>query len=226
MRYRSRNKMLAAFGPYAPVFDPIGEDTTPYLSLLGLDPQRSLAAVEIVRFANRKENAGPARHAMLTDDNWRPHVVGAVATYFDPSAESIMDCWIAIDAGSWVTPQLAAVVSAVDPNFAGEATTRLEDGIRVVGNGTFGLSSALELHSAQGPAGTTARSAKTAASLLALLPKSDPSSALTELVEKDIDNSGEIATRWLAAIKLIPPTDKHSATGPKPNWVKRLWHRI
>jgi hypothetical protein len=219
--------MLKAFGPYAVVFDRIEEDTTPYLRLLGLDRQRSLTVVEIIGKANRGNGAAAARHAMLTDENWRLHLVAGVATYFDPSTESINDCWAAIDAGSWVTPQLAAVVSAVDPNFTDEATMRLDNGAPLLGNGRFGLSSALELHSAQGPAGTTARSAKLAASLLALLPKSNPSSALADLVAKDIDNSGQIASRWLESIKQISPIDQSPITASDPtNWARRLLQKF
>ena len=46
---------------------------------------------------------------MFDDPNWRPHLVGAIALILDDGSRlSPTALWHAIDAGSWVIPQLVS----------------------------------------------------------------------------------------------------------------------
>jgi hypothetical protein len=71
----------------------------------------------------------PAREicALLNGLDWREHLVGGIASILgqQQSAPVIAALWSAFDEGSWVSPQLAVVVSLVDPAFAEHARERI-----------------------------------------------------------------------------------------------------
>jgi len=147
----------------------------------------------------------------LASNQLAPSFVGAVAIATLPQDhEANNELWAAIDSGSWVTPQLAAVAFLRDPMFADHAWERLRSGCRVNTFRSAGVS-AVERHISGCPGGSVKRSAKTAASLVrlvGLLPQqpagliaqaSTPD--LVSLVSKDIDSSGSIAEGWLKILK-------------------------
>jgi hypothetical protein len=64
--------------------------------------------------------------ALLRFGNWRMVLVGAAAMLAGAaSAENVQRAWEALDRGSWVAPQLAAVLLLVDGAFEPEARARL-----------------------------------------------------------------------------------------------------
>ena len=165
----TREKMLTSFGPFAVVFQPIGDDEWPYFSLLHLHDERVAVVVELIRAVSRKDDAEPYTLTLLWDVNWRPHLVGAIAGYFRKTDATVAQIWRAVDAGSWVTPQLSAVLSLIDDRFIDCSLERLASYCPLSNDPQYSIDSPIERHNAQGPAGSRNRSAKAASSLLALL---------------------------------------------------------
>ena len=199
--YASRDEMLAAFGPFAAIFQPMGEDKTPYLSLLGLQDEGSTKVIRAIRNSVNQSDTASYVLTLLRDVNWRPHLVGAIACYYDTNDDSVAQMWAAVDAGSWVTPQLTVVLSLCDDDFVDNASRRLDRFCPLSSDPEYSLDSPIQRHSAQGPAGSSHRSSKTAASLLALLPadigvRFDSNTSLQKLVADDFDGSAETATSW------------------------------
>jgi len=151
---------------------------------------------------------------MLHEPDWRPQLVGAVAAFLGVrSAAIISQLWLAFDTGSWVSPQLAAVLSRVDPKFADHAVSRLAERCPTIANPAIEAAPPLEKHVARGSAGPILRSCKAVAALLRLLetePEHDSrvlalqdDEELVQMVATDVDKGGEIATRWLNRIVKI-----------------------
>ena len=189
------------------IFAPLLKRTIVYLKLLHLDGPEATGAVSLVmKCCASVPNPYEDICRLLRQNNWRSHLVAAVALATLPSnTEANIELWNAIDKGSWVTPQLAVVGLLRDPMFADRARETLRSGCSVDASQAARLSAA-ERHSSTGPGGRVERSAKTAASLVALvglLPETDwlvaeaASADLMNLLDKDIDSSGMIAERWL-----------------------------
>jgi hypothetical protein len=157
---------------------------------------------------------------LLAESNWRPHLVAAVAVIVSRfNAERASLLWRRLDYGSWVTPQIAAALFLVDPDFVSQARTRLEAKCPVDSSEDLSLTP-LARHSATGPAGSVQRSAKAAASLLQLAEMASPiplwlqelrsSKEMQLLLAQDIDESAGIALEWLNRIREIigePPNN-------------------
>lgn len=198
--------MLDAFGQFAVVFEPMGDDRTPYLCLLHLHDERSVNVVNAIRGATEHDSADNCIVTLLRDVDWRPHLVGAIAAHFRPSANAIAQMWAALDAGSWVTPQLAAILTNCDSAFRDRALDRLNSLCPHSNDPEYSIESPIERHSAQGPAGSHHRSAKSAASLSSLLKCDCPDhdlvktldvhAKLQQLIGDDFDNSGDVAISW------------------------------
>jgi hypothetical protein len=186
------------------IFDPLLKGTVVYLKLLHLDGSEAVSLV--MKCCASVSNPYEDICRLLRQINWRSHLVAAVALATLPgSTEANYELWNAIDKGSWVTPQLAAVAFLRDPMFACRARVRLRSGCPVDALHATKVSAA-ERHSSTGPGGSVERSAKTAASLVALvglLRETDwlvveaASADLMNLLDKDVDSSGMIAERWL-----------------------------
>ncbi len=203
--YDSRQEILAAFGPFAVVFEPINNDTTPYLSLLHLHDQHSLVVVRAIRDAVSKPNSASCKLSLLRDVNWRPQLVGVIATHYAPTNDAISQLWAALDSGSWVTPQIASILSRCDPTFVGSAVSRLTDLCPLSNDPEYSIYSRMKHHSSQGQADSHHRSSKSAAALFALLPAdvSDQFASnadLHKLIGADHDDSADTATSWLARL--------------------------
>jgi hypothetical protein len=216
MGYSTRySEIIKLFGQLAPLtlmpsdfgaFSPVFETAHGYLALLNLSADDSADAVRLVRQCAATDVGRASVLTLLADLNWRPTLVAAVAAAFLPSDTGITEAlWHRIDAGSWVVPQIAVVLAAIDPDFELHARQRLEAHCPLDSSELRALTM-VERHSAAGPAGGTERSAKTVSVLQTLLSATDPrpewldallaSTEHQQLVASDIDSAGSIAQRW------------------------------
>jgi hypothetical protein len=212
------------FGPFAAAFESTGLKVPGYLTLLNFGQDDALIVIDRIAEALRCNDSQKWVTALFDANNWRPHLVGAIAILLDQRTTlDVAPLWSAIDAGTWVTPQLVATAYFSDPAFASRALKRMNNGCPVTV--PAGLDPLMR-HVATGPAGTSGRSGKMAASILAVSSKF-PSLAIHEstwradpklqpLLDEDQawDGSEEITKRWMAAvtafllgrgIKLSPP---------------------
>jgi hypothetical protein len=198
------------FGTFEPVF----ESALGYLALLHLGDDDAPKAVKLVTDCCRKV-ANPYSDIcrLLADQNWRPHLVAAVAVIVSRhDSEYTRSLWHRLDTGSSVTPQIGAALYLVDRDFGAQSRTRLEAGCPIDVSDLLTMTGP-ERHSAAGSSGTVNRSAKAAATLLQLLRISSPipswmervseSENLGALLAQDIDGSAAIADGWLHRIKEI-----------------------
>lgn len=208
------------FGIFQPVFFQDAE----YLRLLHLTSNEDAScAVDLVRECCRSVPSPYSDiQTLLTHPDWRPHLVAAVALIISGhDTKTIEAAWRRVDTGSWITPQLAAALYLVDPDFAAEAQSRLEFLCPLDPSEIEKLSS-VDRHITMGPASARQRSAKTASALLRLLETKQPAAAhnlranddLQFLLKADMDASGEIAERWLSQIKTLTArdTEAHDAS--------------
>lgn len=193
------------FGPFKVAFKARPRSIAHYLSLLNLG-EGADAAIAAIRRATSRRGADDAVTVMLQDRNWRPHLVALVALHESRTASGIGDCWRAFDRGSWVAPQIAAVLSLIDPDFDSNAVRRLREGCPLVLDPADDFDSRVLEHVVRGPGRSGLRSSKNAASLYALFMKDHPGSVdgeelasdveLAALVLGDVDNSAERAIGW------------------------------
>jgi hypothetical protein len=194
--------MSNEFGVFAPAFEP----PHGYLALLHLSAEDSSDAVRLVRQCAVADIDRSAILGLLGDLNWRPTLVAAVAAALLPPDPRITNAlWHRLDSGSWVVPQIAVVLSGVDPDFQTQARRRLEAHCPLDSNDLWVLSM-IERHSAAGPGGDTERSAKAASALETIVAGISPQPAWLApivatsehqaLVASDVDAGGSIAQRW------------------------------
>jgi hypothetical protein len=202
---------LTEFGPFAKVFPP-GELAVPgHLELLSLELDGAQAVIDRNAVALREDDPRPWIETMLIDANWRPHLVACIAYFLDEHPR--LDCrllWSAMDAGSWVTPQLAVTACYADDDFVGRACDRVARRcpVRV----PIGLTP-VERHVATGPQGSAGRSAKMFVSLLTAceeIPalaswiagvRADPE-VLPLLDAEMSDGAAAIVARWRSSLRL------------------------
>jgi hypothetical protein len=201
--------MASQFGIFTPVFEtPHG-----YLGLLGL--RASDAPETVARVKNCCQRGDPFTDVcrLLADANWRPHLVAAVAVILGGyHEEAVRLLWRRIDAGSWVTPQIGVALSMTDPEFIPRARRRLEARCPLDASELLQMTP-VERHSAAGPAGSVARSAKAAQTLVQLarahssqtewLDDLAAAADFQALLREDFDHSDRIADRWSQRIKAI-----------------------
>lgn len=191
------------YGPFANVFE-TGELEVPgYLKLLNLADNDASVVLRRIQRALTHEGANRFIFLLLEDCNWRPQLVGCLACLLRPDFDATGSLWRAIDAGSWITPQLAVVLLCLDRNFIRETRVRVESGCPV--SPIEGLS-LMESYVATGPAGNKERSAKMMATLMhlsgkitelatwrkAVLARED----VQDLLASDRDNAGKIVSFW------------------------------
>jgi hypothetical protein len=112
-------------GPFQRLWERDGRAVPGHLPLLGLwDCEREIA---IIRDVVRDGEDAPSVLAMLADRNWRPNLVAATAILFHPrDGRFAAPLWSALDEGSWVSPQIAVVLSLHDADFVPRAIDRVE----------------------------------------------------------------------------------------------------
>ncbi|MDQ3032583.1 MAG: hypothetical protein M3Y87_09220 [Myxococcota bacterium] len=110
---------------FAALWEKDGRGFAGHLPLLGLrDCAREIA---IIREVVAKGGDTPSIVAMLADPNWRPNLVAATAVLFHPRDGALAaPLWRALDEGSWVSPQLAVVLSFHDTELVPRAIERVE----------------------------------------------------------------------------------------------------
>lgn len=97
-----------------------------YLSLLHIS-DKAPAVADLVAQGLTAPDAPEHFAALMRQDGWRPHLVGALAVLLDTKRRLDRDLlWKAIDRGSWVTPQLVATLSLADDTFLQQAQKRLD----------------------------------------------------------------------------------------------------
>lgn len=112
---------------FAAVWIKDGSPHPGHLPLLGLHACERV--IEIIRSAAGAPEAPAAIVAMLDEEDWRPNLVAATAVLFHPSDGRFADAlWRALDDASWVSPQIAVVLSLHDPELVSRATERTERG--------------------------------------------------------------------------------------------------
>jgi len=149
-------------------FGPFAAAVPGYLELLNLDPNSNGAQIVIdqIRDALAVSDAQRWVSALLTDPGWRLHLVAAVAFLLDqPKALDCAPLWSAIDAGSWVTPQLVVTALFSDPAFPTRARDRVEGLCPVTSPSTL---TPIVRHVLTGPGEAHDRSAKMLASILSV----------------------------------------------------------
>ena len=89
-------------------------------------------AEDLVERITKALDARTAPHyvaLLLLQPDWRLHLIAAVAHSLDERGKLGRDMlWRAIDAGSWVTPQLVATAALRDRQFEMNARARVEPG--------------------------------------------------------------------------------------------------
>lgn len=184
-----------------------------YLALLRLNSVDCVDAVRLVRRCASEDVDRADELGLLGDLNWRPTLVAAVAACFlPPDARIAAALWRRFDAGSWVVPQIAVVLSEMDPDFLTETQRRLEAHCPLDDSELRALTMA-KRHSAAGPEGGAARSAKAASALEAVVSRlSVPPEWLAAvlaspehqaLVSSDMDAGGRIALEWSKRLNFI-----------------------
>ncbi len=201
--------MSDSFGAFGKFF---GQGTL-YLGFLHFESEDLPKAFCLVREACE---AGDTAVCDLKDflgrSGWREHLTVCAVMLSNRKLASILapSLWVAFDAGSWVSPQLAVTALLCDPCFQAKARARVAS---LCAQNAQSLESLppLERHVVAGPGALSDRAAKGVASLIYLLELS-PSNAewlgdqlarreLKELIELDVDRGGFIAEHWLARIR-------------------------
>lgn len=176
--------------------------------LLWCDGPRGKASVEEVSKA-LVESADPEGEigALLREADWRCHLVAGVAlavSELRTKPKLVEALWGAVDAGSWVSPQLGVCLAIIDPDFSLRAKARIESGCPVVvrPSATSGEVAARR-HVEQARDGLIGRSAKAIASFLKLHPKQLPplgEEMARRHVEQGPDGPLERSAKTLAAL--------------------------
>lgn len=202
--------------PHFGTFEPVFSSAHGYLALLRLDGEDAIEAVELVRRCCKAvPDPFPSICHLLSDPNWRPNLVAAVAAILcGHNAEMLRCLWRRLDAGSWVTPQLGVALFLVDSDFEAQSRMRLEAECPVDMADLVSMTGP-ERHSVAGPAGRLERSAKAAAVLLHLVQMVTPlphwvgrvasSGSVRALLAEDVDGASGIAQGWLRRVQMITP---------------------
>lgn len=123
---------------------------------------KSLDRLDSILSTKSAKSVRQGIHLLLKSDNWRPHLVAAVAILKVGKEEKTKlkgTLWKRLNQGSWVTPQILVVLSMIDDEFV-----ELARDIRVKGyaKGPVNLPSLTD-HLAKGPVELTVQQSKTMA---------------------------------------------------------------
>ncbi len=205
--FASRDSTYGQFGPFAAVLKSPGAPAP--LTLLSMRGAEANAVIGRIEEALSADDAVRWVGALFASPDWRPHLIGAVALILDAGRRlDSAGMWHAIDAGSWVTPQLVTTAYFTDPSFAERVRERIDGNCVVSVPANL---SAAERHRATGPATPEQRSAKLLASLVRIgmlapsltgwLRTAASRPELAALQAADRDKSGNIAENWLKNIE-------------------------
>jgi hypothetical protein len=205
--FASRDSTYAEFGPFAAVLKSPGGPAP--LVLLSMRSVEVGAVIGRVEQALAADDAVRGVDALFASPDWRPHLIGAAALILDAGRRlDPSSMWKAVDAGSWVTPQLVTTAYLVDPSFADRVRERIDAKCAVAVPSNL---SPTERHRATGPATPEQRSAKLLASLVRIgmlapaltgwLRTAASRPELAALQAADRDKSGNIAENWLKNVE-------------------------
>lgn len=204
--FANRDRTHGEFGPFAAVLKAPGEPAP--LTLLSMRGADVGVVIDRIERALSGDDAVRGAGALFASPDWRPHLIGAVALILDGGRRLDSSAmWKAIDAGSWVTPQLVTTAYLIDPSFGDRLRERIEGKCAVAVPANL---SAAERHRATGPATPEQRSAKLLASLVRIgmhapaltgwLRTASSRPELAALQAADRDKSGNIAENWLSNV--------------------------
>jgi hypothetical protein len=205
--FANRDSTYAEFGPFAAVLKSPGEPAP--LVLLSMRSVEVGAVIGRIAQALAADDAVQGVDALFASPDWRPHLIGAAALILDAGRRlDPSSMWKAVDAGSWVTPQLVTTAYLVDPSFADRVRERIDAKCAVAVPSNL---SPAERHRATGPATPEQRSAKLLASLVRIgmlapsltgwLRTAASRPELAALQAADRDKSGNIAENWLKNVE-------------------------
>ena len=184
-----RVEMLEEFGPFVAAFEKTSKDVAGHLALLNLFTDDVPEVLRRIQTIVRDSPDAPVYiDRMLSDTNWRPHLVAAAAVLLLPKpTDHHASLWAAIDRGSWVTPQLVVTAYLSDAGFIDRARSRITE-----------------------PEGSMDRSAKMMVSLLTVCRRIESMKEtvaaeasereVKKLVRDDIDGAGTIVEEWLKSV--------------------------
>lgn len=207
-----RPEIFAPFASFTPLFERSPQARVPrYLLLLNIAPDAREAVDEIRRAVTASgERLDSEIAALLRERNWRSQLVGAVATLVAGGGDARIDAlWSAVDRPSWISPQLVATASLLDPAFDARARERLDRHRALDAKDASGTPWP-ERHSALGPGSIAEHSAKVVGSLLRMcelrpsasewIASYSSDATLRAFIATDVDHGGDIAEEWSRAI--------------------------
>ncbi len=133
---------------------------------------KSLERLDLICDNNSEELIIKGIHNLLRNENWRPHLVGILASFkISPEEQKklIPNFWARLEKGSWISPQILSVLSIIDVEFELKGKGILDNGFRV----SYSPMEMIEHHSARGPEGSKGASEKVINSINALLENKD-----------------------------------------------------
>lgn len=129
---------------------------------------KSIDILDLIISTNSEASVTSGINLLLASENWRPHLVAALAVLkinkVNQSAH-VPALWDRLQHQSWVSPQILVVLSMIDPEF-----TRLAEDIRVQGyRVNYSSKYSLKRNRRKGPIELTADHSKLLASVQYLL---------------------------------------------------------
>ena len=149
---------------------------------------KSIDRLDYIIFKNSIHDIVDGIRLLLSNENWRPHLVACLATLkVDKERQSQIKVylWNRLQSGSWASPQILVILSIIDPEFNIKAKQICKNGFSI----TYSEMPMHEHHSARGPAGTHIDNNKVIASTEYLL-----NGVITD--SEDNDNGGSLAKNW------------------------------
>ncbi len=145
--------------------------------------------------------------ALLRVVDWRCHLIAGVALVISElkmKPKLVEALWGAVDAGSWISPQLVVCLASIDPEFSLRAKARMESGCPVViPQSDTSSEGAATRHVEEAAAGLVGRSAKAITAFLKF--QRNPLQPLGEEmarrhVEQGPDSHSERSAKTLSAL--------------------------
>ena len=194
------------FGPLAFAFASLHDGGGPrFLVLLHLGDESRAAAIindayQVVRSSSCEEGI----RNLMRDSHWHSHLLAALGMLESERPERYRDLlWERIDMGSWVSPQLAATASIIDPEFAERAVRWISKPPVPSQDHRFAIPHSTDFEEWSTPDEISyAFTAKAVNAMLGLLPDRQKAAELgqeqhvRERVEGDPHDGAGIAVRW------------------------------
>lgn len=133
---------------------------------------KSLDILDLISENHHQDLVFEGIHKLLNNEDWRPHLVATLASFKlspDNQQKLIPSFWNRLEKGSWVSPQILAVLSIIDEDFESKGKEVLNTGFQV----NFSQMNMAEHHSARGPEGSKVASEKVITSIKLLLKNQD-----------------------------------------------------